>query len=102
MASKPRRPAERAAQQILERRQAERQPAEGEVVLLIEGPEALEIRGRLMDISAHGFRAVHHEPKLQAGQRVVFRHPYAQGAARVVWNRRFGGCIESGLLVLVE
>ncbi len=85
---------------VLERRRKERQAAEGEVVLFLEDPKPVWIRGRLVDVNATGFRAGHQYTTLRAGQLVTFRHAFAQGLARVVWNRVIGNLVESGFQIL--
>lgn len=86
-----------SASQALERRQKDRRTAEGEVVLLVEDPEPLEIRGQLVDVSASGFRAAHEHAALYAGQEVTFRHAFGAGSAQVVWTRILGQRVETGL-----
>lgn len=87
-------------EQVLERRRKERLPAEGLLVLFFGDPEAVEIQGRMVDLSADGFRFVHRHRELRAGQEVIFHHSFADGLARVVWNRVLGHHVESGLRIL--
>ncbi len=83
-----------------ERRREPRWAASGEVWLWPEGSEGLEIRGRLVDLSAHGFRVAHTCRTLKTGARVRFRHAGGQGVACVVWNRIVVEGVESGFLLL--
>jgi hypothetical protein len=86
--------------QMIERRGTVRHAAGGEVVFFFADPEAVEIRGVLLDVSAGGFRAVHMHTELRAGQNVKFHHALANGLAQVVWNRIVGNRIESGFIVV--
>ena len=83
-----------------ERRAEVRRGANAIVKLTVDEPLPLEFRGRLLDRSEHGFRAVHQQTDLSAGQEVRFRYASAQGRARVVWNRVLPKHVESGFLVL--
>lgn len=80
------------------RRSARRRCAD-EVVLFSVDEPLVEICGILRDISAEGFRAVHHWLELCAGQRVRFRHPYNEGTATVMWTQVLGQKAESGFLI---
>src|SRR2546427_9134560 len=71
MLAKPSRRAERIELQVMERRQDERKPAEGQVVFFLHNPD-IEIRGSLLDVSPDGFRAAHQHTALCAGQQVTF------------------------------
>ena len=82
-----------------EKRKEPRRSAGGEVNFVVEESHA-EVRGRLVDISAHGFRASHEHAGLRHGQVVAFRHPIASGRARVVWNRIAGANVETGFVVI--
>jgi hypothetical protein len=83
-----------------DRRKETRFPAEGTVALFVDEPHAELIRGRLMDTSLTGFRAVHNFAGLLSGQRVRFRHPGAEGKALVVWNKIMDGGVESGFFIV--
>ncbi len=85
---------------VLDRRRKERLAAEGAVILFFEDPEPVAIQGHMVDLSADGFRVVHRHRELRAGQEVAFHHSFANGLARVVWNRVLGHCVESGLRIL--
>ena len=85
---------------VAERRREIRRRADGEVWMILEGREAIEIKGRLLDSSAGGFRAVHEHVTMRTGNEVWFRHPHGEGRARVVWNRILPQRIESGFIVL--
>jgi len=88
------------AQAIEERRRESRRPAQGEVQLLIEDPLPLRIDGALVDVSESGFRAAHRAANLHSGQIVRFRHPWAQGVARIVWTRVIEDQAETGFHVI--
>ncbi|MDX2266875.1 MAG: PilZ domain-containing protein [Bryobacter sp.] len=83
-----------------ERRQAVRYRAAGSVTLRQpeEAPQSFE--GRLLDISASGFRVVHDNNQLRSGQECEFALPGSSGRARVVWNRITPTHVESGFLIL--
>jgi hypothetical protein len=59
-----------------------------------------EVRGKLLDHSAGGFRAQHGCTQLTCGQIVEFRLMAISGVARVVWTRILGDRVESGFLIL--
>jgi hypothetical protein len=59
-----------------------------------------EVRGKVLDRSAGGFRAQHDCSRLTCGQIVEFRLMSSSGLARVVWTRILGDCVESGFLIL--
>jgi hypothetical protein len=61
---------------------------------------AREIEGRLIDVSASGFRMAHELTSLTTGQVVEFSHDEASGHARVMWNRIVEGNVETGFLVI--
>ncbi len=84
---------------IHEQRRETRHPATGNVRVKFTDPEPFEIDGRLMDISASGFRMAHDCASLQSGQIVEFAHVEASGRARVMWNRIQAGGVETGFLV---
>ena len=82
-----------------DQRREPRRSAHGQVVVRFGQPEQ-EFRGRLMDVSASGFRIAHECASLETGQTVEFSHPEAQGKARVVWNRIAGSGVESGFFLV--
>ncbi|MGH9665977.1 MAG: hypothetical protein ACRD9L_16245 [Bryobacteraceae bacterium] len=90
---------ESAQRRRIEQRREIRFPASGEVRLWLDD-ESQEIEGRLIDVSAGGFRATHNFASLGSGQLVRFRHLAAGGKARVIWNRIVGRKVETGFLVL--
>lgn len=59
-----------------------------------------EVRAKLLDRSARGFRAQHDCFQLTCGQIVEFHLLTARGVARVVWTRILGDSVESGFLIL--
>jgi hypothetical protein len=88
-----------AATESDERRREERQSVDGEVILAPSGTRPLLIHAHLVDISISGFRASH-SSALETGAVVRFRHAWATGEAKVVWNRNSGGHWESGFLII--
>jgi hypothetical protein len=83
-----------------EKRREERREVSGIVHVRFRDPRDVEIEGRLMDVSANGFRMSHGWTSLEAGQVVEFSHIEAAGQARVMWNRILAERVESGFLVL--
>jgi hypothetical protein len=83
-----------------EGRKEPRRPVEGEVRVRFENPQRREIQGRLVDLSASGFRMAHEYAALEAGQIVEFSHIEARGRARVVWNRIADARVETGFVVV--
>jgi len=86
----------------VERRCEERKAKNGEIGFVLEGPGSLEFKGRLIDSSANGFRAIHSHAALSPGQPVSFRHSLGNGRALVIWTRILAPDIESGFLFLDE
>ena len=84
----------------VERRRSQRTRIDGEVVLLFDDPDPVEVHGRLVDLSSEGLRVAHHHKALRTGQQVAFCHSFAQGSAQVVWTRVVGDDVDTGLLVL--
>jgi hypothetical protein len=80
-------------------RREPRRAADGEVKVWFGKPRSLVIEGRLVDVSASGFRMAHEYAALEAGQMVDFSHLEASGRARVVWTRIAGTRVETGFLV---
>jgi hypothetical protein len=87
---------------MVEQRTEIRNPAEGGVWFTLEGPDPRQFQGDLVDYSMRGFRAVHPQTSLSAGQRVLFRHSFGEGLAVVMWNRIQERHVESGFLILDE
>ena len=85
----------------LEKRREERFPGKGNVVVHCVNPR-LEIEGKLVDVSANGFRMAHHCSELTTGQFVQFSHVLARGRARVVWTRIASDSVESGFVIAAE
>jgi hypothetical protein len=90
----------RSSLKIRDQRREPRRRATGRVHVRCSDPQALEIEGRLVDISPSGFRMVHTCVSLVAGQTVEFSHPEAKGQARVMWNRVLGEQVETGFFVV--
>lgn len=85
---------------MMDQRKEPRRPAEGDVRVWFANPEPFEIRGRLLDVSASGFRMAHECSTLQAGQVVQFAGEEAAGRARVMWNRIVDAHVETGFLLV--
>jgi hypothetical protein len=85
-----------------DKRREERHPGKGNVRVQGVNPPRLEIEGRLVDVSASGFRMVHECSALTAGQFVEFAHVEAKGRARVVWTRIVSGSVESGFVIAAD
>ena len=85
---------------LRESRREQRRPADGLVRVRYTNPRQVQIEGRLVDVSAGGFRMRHKWTALSAGQIVEFSYPEATGQARVVWNRVAGDHVETGFLVV--
>jgi hypothetical protein len=90
--------------QHAEQRREPRRAAAGEVRFqfgagMAKGDDE-EVRAKLLDRSAGGFRAQHGCSQLTCGQIVEFRLMAAKGLARVVWTRILGDSVESGFLIL--
>jgi hypothetical protein len=81
-------------------RKEPRRAVDGEVHVRFENPQRREIQGRLVDLSASGFRMAHDYAALEAGQVVEFSHIEAAGRARVVWNRIADARVETGFVVV--
>lgn len=90
--------------QHVEQRREPRRAAGGEVRFQLGAGMAKndggEVRGKLLDHSAGGFRAQHGCTQLTCGQIVEFRLMAISGVARVVWTRILGDRVESGFLIL--
>jgi hypothetical protein len=84
---------------VREMRREERRKAEGSVRVRFATPQVVEVEGRLVDVSASGFRMTHTCVALAAGQVVEFSHVEAAGQARAVWNRVLADRVETGFLV---
>lgn len=82
-----------------EKRREQRRRASGMVRVRCAGPRGKEIEGRLIDLSASGFRMAHADASLEAGQVVEFSHQEAAGRARVMWNRIVERSVETGFLI---
>ncbi len=85
---------------VSEQRREHRREASGEVRVRFSDPQPRNLEGRLMDVSASGFRMAHNYARLAAGQIVEFAHVEAKGSARVIWNRISDGNVETGFLVV--
>ena len=82
-----------------EQRREARRRGRGSVLVRSENPGSRDIQGRLVDVSASGFRMAHECTVLTAGQYVKFAHVEAKGRARVVWTRIAAEAVESGFVV---
>jgi hypothetical protein len=83
----------------IENRREARYPGGGSVLVRAENPGLPMIQGKLLDVSASGFRMVHDCAALTAGQFVEFAHTEAKGRARVVWTRILAETVESGFVL---
>jgi hypothetical protein len=82
-----------------EARREPRKAAEGSVLVEFRNPQKREVEGRLVDLSAGGFRMAHSSIELIPGMLVKFSHSSAKGSARVVWNRILENRVETGFLI---
>jgi hypothetical protein len=88
--------------QRVDQRRERRRAAVGEVIFHF-GETPKEVRARLIDRSATGFRAEHDSSDLACGQMVEFRfRACPKRIARVVWTRIAGGRVETGFLILPD
>ena len=87
---------------VTDLRREPRRSVHGAVMVRFGAPQPFVIHGKLVDLSASGFRMAHECAQLEAGQVVEFSHGYAAGQARVVWNRIHGQRVETGFLVVGE
>jgi hypothetical protein len=85
---------------VREMRREPRRKAEGAVRVRFADPKPIQIDGRLVDVSAGGFRMSHSCTALPAGQLVEFKHAEAAGQAQVVWNRVAAKRVETGFRVV--
>jgi hypothetical protein len=85
-----------------DRRTEPRQPAQGDVRLCRSGEMAAPFIGRLLEMSAHGFRTRHSCLSLASGDRVDFEFNGRSGAARAMWTRIEDSEAETGFNVLLE
>jgi len=83
-----------------DRRQAPRRPASGEVRLRQAGLIAPAFAGRLVDMSATGFRARHSCLTLGCGARVAYESERGNGMACAVWTRIVGREAETGFQII--
>jgi hypothetical protein len=86
--------------EIGEKRREVRRAADGSAWIRFDDPRPRQIDGRLIDVSASGFRMSHDCVWLESGQVVEFWHTESAGRARVVWNRVVAGRVESGFVVV--
>ena len=85
---------------VPEKRREPRRKTEGAVRVSFANPKHVQIDGRLVDVSAGGFRMSHACTALPAGQIVEFSHADAAGQAQVVWNRVAAKHVETGFRVV--
>jgi hypothetical protein len=84
---------------VAEKRREARHRGQGSVLVRSENLGSRDIPGKLVDVSASGFRMAHHCAALTAGQYVEFAHLEAKGRARVVWTRILAERVESGFVI---
>lgn len=84
-----------------EKRREPRREANGTVALKasIEGQE-VRLVGTLLDVSDHGFRAIHGNHRMAPGLELEYEHSGVKGRARVVWNRITSDGVESGFFLI--
>ena len=85
---------------VQEKRSETRRTAHGAAMVRFNAPKPFVIHGRLVDISAGGFRLTHEYRSLEPGQVVDYSHGEGAGRARVVWNRITSQRVETGFVVL--
>jgi hypothetical protein len=85
---------------IAEQRREPRRVTQGSAMLRFDNPQPFVVYGRLMDVSASGFRMAHEYRNLESGQIVEYSHAEGVGKARVVWNRILASRVETGFLVV--
>jgi PilZ domain len=83
----------------VERRKEKRQSTSGRVVLAFEDPE-VQVPGELKDESVSGLRVEHQYTDVRSGQFVRVLSDGDEKVARVMWNRRSGKSVESGLMLV--
>jgi hypothetical protein len=83
-----------------DRRAEPRFKASGEVRLLIGGPQALSVPGRVLDISQHGMRVKHMYAALTSGLLLQIESGGNQFTARAVWSRIKDDGVETGFYIL--
>ena len=99
--SSPQRPEVRGrAVPPVDRRSEPRRTVSGRVSLCYRDPGVVLVNGRLLDVSAGGFRVRHTHAGLATGCEVRFSYGANAGTARVVWTRHLGEEIESGFRIL--
>lgn len=77
---------------------ARREPrtrTEGELTIELS-PKGKIIRGRLSDVSPHGFCITHDHDDFFVGQEVRVLYSWGKAPARVVWIGARGGAIATG------
>jgi hypothetical protein len=82
-----------------ERRREKREATSGQVTLTFEDTNAT-VPGVLMDISPGGFRVKHTYQEISLNQVARVQYTDGERRARVAWNRRLGGEIESGFMII--
>lgn len=91
---------EQAAVNWEDRRSEARIKAKGSVTLRLREEYQVPFEGRLMDISASGFRVRHANTELRSGHECEFSLPGTKGRAKVAWNRTTPEFIETGFFIL--
>lgn len=82
-----------------ERRREKRHSTSGEVRLTFM-ETGVSVPGELMDVSRGGFRIKHKHLEVSLGDVVRIHLPEGNKKVRVVWNRRLGGEVESGFMLI--
>jgi hypothetical protein len=85
----------------LDRRTEQRTTVNEEGLVSLAGPEPLMFRCRLLDISRHGFRAVHDHAELAPGSQIRLRSSLTgEVQAMVIWTAIVSQHVESGFYII--
>ena len=82
-----------------ERRREKRETTSGQVLLTFEDTQ-VTVPGVLMDVSPGGFRIKHTYQEISLNQVAQIEYSDGSRRARVAWNRRLAGEIETGFMII--
>jgi hypothetical protein len=82
-----------------ERRREKRETTSGQVLLTFEDTQ-VTVPGVLMDMSPGGFRIKHTYQEISLNQVAQIEYSDGSRRARVAWNRRLAGEIETGFMII--